>query len=165
MLPSSGSGINGFVAALDYDDPLGGDAAPAEPSFCQRGDPTLEHPQIQIVTIGDSTMDNTKVPGEPGWGNQLNRASRGEHERLGQAQTLATYSFDDPSHFTPDGATRMAELTVRLACIESEELCAQFTPLDCVGSPARPRDYRESGGKAASSAKRGLLGSKSAISE
>ncbi|MCR9165834.1 MAG: GDSL-type esterase/lipase family protein [Nannocystaceae bacterium] len=59
-----------------------------------------------------------------------NRASRGEYERLGQEQTLALYSYDEPTHFTPEGAMRMAELTVRLACIESEALCAQFVPLD-----------------------------------
>ncbi len=248
------------VAAV-YNEALECEAAPVEPSFCQCGDPTLQYPQVQIVTIGDSTMDNTGVPGEAGWGNlfppfgvrpedihnwgssgassldfetrsnwpqaqallapnvylfiqfghndasddpnrhtepgeppdyegtyperllfyadaarkagatpviltslgrmlfnedgttrdshgnyvpsarkladdeglimlDANRASRGEYERLGQKQTLAMYSFDEPTHFTPEGATRMAELTVRLACIESEELCAQFLPLD-----------------------------------
>ncbi len=247
--------------AAVYNESLGCDEAPAEPSFCQCGDPSIEYPQAQVVTIGDSTMDNTGVPGEAGWGNQFppfgvvpgdihnwgssgassldfetrsnwpsaqallgpdvylfiqfghndasddpnrhtepgeppefegtypdrllfyadaarkagatpviltslgrmlfnedgttrdshgnyppsarkfaedeglimldaNRASRGEFERLGQKQTLAMYSFDEPTHFTPEGATRMAELTVRLACIESEALCALFLPLD-----------------------------------
>jgi len=247
--------------AAVYNESLGCDEVPAEPSFCQCGDPTIEYPQAQVVTIGDSTMDNTGVPGEAGWGNQFppfgvvpkdihnwgssgassldfetrsnwpsaqallgpdvylfiqfghndasddpnrhtepgeppeyegtypdrllfyadaaravgatpviltslgrmlfnedgttrdshgnyppsarkfaddeglimldaNRASRGEYERLGQKQTLAMYSFDEPTHFTPEGATRMAELTVRLACIESEALCALFLPLD-----------------------------------
>ncbi|MBV1860900.1 MAG: hypothetical protein KUG77_20965, partial [Nannocystaceae bacterium] len=59
-----------------------------------------------------------------------NRASRGEYERLGPKQTLELYSFDEPTHFTPEGATRMAELTVRLACIQSEALCALFLPLE-----------------------------------
>lgn len=237
------------------------DAVPTEAGFCQCGDPSVEYPVAQIVTIGDSTMDNTGVPGEAGWGNMFppfgvvpenlhnwgssgassldfeqrsnwpsaqallgpdvylfiqfghndasddpnrhtepgeppefegtypdrllfyadaardagatpviltslgrmlfnedgttrdshgnyppsarkfaddeglimldaNRASRGEFERLGQEQTLAMYSFDEPTHFTPEGAMRMAELTVRLACIESEALCALFLPLD-----------------------------------
>lgn len=247
--------------AAVYNDALACDVAAAEPSFCQCGDPSLTYPQAQIVTIGDSTMDNTGVPGEAGWGNQFppfgvvpenlhnwgssgassldfetrsnwpnaqallgpdvylfiqfghndasddpnrqtepgeppeyegtyperllfyadaarevgatpvvltslghmafnkdgttadyhgnyppsarkfaedeglmmldaNRASRGEFERLGEEQTLAMYSFDEITHFTPAGATRMAELTVRLACIESEALCALFLPLD-----------------------------------
>ncbi len=247
--------------AAVYEDALDCEATPAAPSFCQCGDPEVQYPPLQIVTIGDSTMDNTGVPGEAGWGNRFppfgvrpedlhnwgssgassldfemrsnwpsaqallgpntylfiqfghndasddpnrhtepgeppeyegtypdrlrfyadaardvgatpviltslgrmlfnddgttrashgnyppsarkfaadeglimldaNRASRGEYERLGPEQTLAMYSFDEPTHFTPQGATRMAELIVRLACIESEALCAQFLPLD-----------------------------------
>lgn len=248
--------------AAVYNESLDCDVAPAEPSFCQCGDPTIEYPVAQVVTIGDSTMDNTGAPeNEAGWGNMFppfgvvpgdihnwgssgassldfetrsnwpsaqallapdvylfiqfghndssddpnrhtepgeppeyegtypdrllfyveaaraagatpviltslghmafnedgttadyhgnylpsarklaedeglimldaNRASRGEFERLGQKQTLAMYSFDEVTHFTPAGATRMAELTVRLACIESEALCALFLPLE-----------------------------------
>jgi lysophospholipase L1-like esterase len=56
----------------------------------------------------------------------LNRASRAEYERLGQAATVAMYSYDDLTHFSPAGARRIAELVIRLACVESETLCAQF---------------------------------------
>ncbi len=246
--------------AAVYEDALGCAQEVETPSFCQCGDPSREYPPLQIVTIGDSTMDNGSR-GEAGWGNMFppfgvrpedlhnwgssgassldfeqrsnwpsaqallgpdvvlfiqfghndasddpnrhtepgeppdyegtyrerlrfyadaardvgatpvvltslgrmlfnddgttrashgnyppsarafaedeglimldaNRASRGEYERLGQEQTLSLYSYDEPTHFTPEGATRMAELTVRLACIESEALCAQFVPLD-----------------------------------
>ncbi len=247
--------------AAVYEESLGCEDAPAEPSFCQCGDPAIQYPQAQVVTIGDSTMNNTGQPGELGWGNvfppfgvvpenlhnfgrsgassldfeqrpqwasaqallgpdvylfiqfghndshdnpeshtdpgeapdyegtyrerllvyadaaraagatpviltslgrmlfnddgttraslgnyppsarklaedegmlmlDANRASRGDYERLGPEQTLEMYSFDEPTHFNPEGATRMAELTVRLACIESEALCALFLPLD-----------------------------------
>lgn len=233
----------------------------AVPTFCQCGDLAQVHPPALVVTIGDSTMDNTGVRGESGWGNELppfavrpedihnqgssgassldfetrpnwpmaeallgpnvylliqfghndtsddpnrhtepgvppeydgtyherllfyvdaardagatpviltslgtmsfnrdgtttpgymaeyvlsarkfaedeglmlfdaNAASRGEYERLGPEQTIELYSFDEQTHFTPAGAMRMAELTVRLGCVEDEAFCAQFMPL------------------------------------
>lgn len=244
-----------------YEDPVDCDAVSTAPTFCQCGDPSTVYPEALVVTIGDSTMDNTGVPGESGWGNELspfavrpedihnqgssgassldfetrpnwpmaqallgpdvylliqfghndgsddpnrhtepgeppdyegtyqerllfyvdaaraagatpviatslgrmtfnrdgttsqgtldgyvmsarefaaqedlmlidaNMASRGEYERLGEEQTVALYSFDERTHFTPEGAQRMAELTVRMGCVESEAFCAQFLAL------------------------------------
>ncbi|MBL4686213.1 MAG: hypothetical protein JKY37_16590 [Nannocystaceae bacterium] len=244
-----------------YEDAVGCDVAADTTSFCQCGDPSAAYPEALVVTIGDSTMDNTGVAGESCWGNELapfavrtedihnqgssgassldfetrsnwpmaeallgpdvylliqfghndgsddpnrhtepgeppdyegtyqerllfyvdaaraagatpviltslgrmtfnrdgttsqgsldgyvmsarefaeqeglmlfdaNAASRGEYEKLGEKQTVALYSFDERTHFTPEGAQRMAELTVRLGCVESEAFCAQFLPL------------------------------------
>ncbi len=238
------------------------DATPISPAFCQCGDPAATHPEMAIVTIGDSTMANQYQPGiESGWGDELppfavrpedihnqgssgassldfetrqswldaqallgpnvylliqfghndtstdperhtdpgvppdylgtyrdrlmfyvdaaekagatpvlltslgnmdfnadgtsqdsymndyvlaarklaadeglplidaNRVSRAEYDRLGPVDTIALYSNDETTHFSPAGATRMAELIVRAGCVESETLCAQFLPL------------------------------------
>ncbi|MFK8002890.1 MAG: GDSL-type esterase/lipase family protein [Polyangiales bacterium] len=54
------------------------------------------------------------------------RVSRAEFTRLGPEETIAQYSLDEVTHFTPAGALRLAELMARAGCIESELYCAQF---------------------------------------
>lgn len=49
-------------------------------------------------------------------------------DTLGEEATVEVFSYDDRTHFTPEGAMRVAQMLKDLACETDEELCGQFLP-------------------------------------